>query len=97
VNTPHILYTLAEQADARLTATIAARTNGQRDRWTMTAADLVNNPEIREALREKMNADEAWLTYLRTTRADYCRVCLFQRDLSVRLTDGKCLVCESTK
>jgi hypothetical protein len=69
VNTPHVLFTLAEQADARLTATIAARTNGQRDRWTMTADDLLNHPEIREALRAKMNADEAWLTFMRTASA----------------------------
>ncbi len=65
---PHVLFTLAEQADARLTATIAARTDGKRDRWTMTAADLLNYPEIREALRAKQNADEVWLTFLRSTR-----------------------------
>ena len=61
------LYTAAEQADARLSATIAARTNGKRDRWTLTAEDK-RNPEIREALREKLNADEVWLTFLRTSR-----------------------------
>lgn len=63
--TPHILYTLALQADERLTATIQARTEGKRNRWTFTAADLINHPEIREALRAKQTADEAWLTFLR--------------------------------
>ena len=66
--TAHILYTLAEQADARLSSTIAARTNGKRDRWTMTADDLMMQPEIREALTVKFAADEAWLTFLRTSR-----------------------------
>ena len=66
--TAKTLYTLAEQADARFSATIAARTNGKRDRWTMTAADLMNNPEIREAYRAKLNADDVWLTFLRTSR-----------------------------
>ena len=65
MNTPHVLFTLAEQADARLTATIAARTNSSRDRWTMTAADLML-PEVREAYQAKVTADEAWLTFLRT-------------------------------
>ena len=65
--TPHILYTLAEQADTRFSATIAARTNGKRDRWTMTGTDLMC-PEIREAYKAKLNADDAWLTYLRTSR-----------------------------
>mgnify|MGYP006951219927 CR=1 FL=1 len=70
--TARTLYTLAEQADARLTATIAARTNGKRDRWTLTSTDLLI-PEIREALRAKRNADEAWLTFLRTTRGEVRR------------------------
>jgi hypothetical protein len=65
MNTPHVLYTLAEQADARLTATLKARTG--RDRWTMKAADYLI-PEVREALRAKWNADEAWLTFLRHNR-----------------------------
>jgi hypothetical protein len=64
-NTPHVLYTLAEQADARLTETLKSRTG--RDRWTMKAEDY-KIPEVREALNAKLNADEAWLTYLRTTR-----------------------------
>jgi hypothetical protein len=63
--TAHILYTLAEQADARLSATLTSRTG--RDRWTMKAADY-QIPEVREALREKLNADEAWLTFLRHNR-----------------------------
>lgn len=67
MNTPNILYTLALQADKRLTATIAARTNNKRNRWTMTADDRLC-PEIREAYRAKVNADEAWLTYMRTSR-----------------------------
>jgi hypothetical protein len=66
---PHILYTLAEQADARLTETIKARTDGKRDRWTLTAADLLI-PEIREALKVKMDADEAWLAFMRWTRSN---------------------------
>lgn len=67
-NVSHILYTVAIQADERLSATIAARTNGQRDRWTLTASDLLNSPEIREALRAKYTADDAWLTFLRVDR-----------------------------
>jgi hypothetical protein len=67
MKTTHTLYTLAQQADERFSATIAARTNGQRNRWTMTAADLMI-PEIREAYRAKVTADEVWLTFLRTSR-----------------------------
>jgi hypothetical protein len=63
--TPHILYTLAEQADARLTETLKSRTG--RDRWTMKADDY-KIPEVRDALRAKLNADEAWLTFLRHNR-----------------------------
>jgi hypothetical protein len=63
----HALYTLAEQADARFSATISARTNGKRDRWTMTASDMMV-AEIREAYKAKINADEAWLTFLRHNR-----------------------------
>lgn len=62
---PHILYTLALQADERFTAVIQARTAGNRNRWTFTAADLINHPEIREALRAKQTADEAWLAFMR--------------------------------
>jgi hypothetical protein len=68
--TPHPLYTVALQVDARLTATIAARTNGQRDRWTMTAKDLLI-AEIRDALHAKMVADSAWLDYLRFDRTRF--------------------------
>lgn len=64
----HKFYSQAQQADARLTATIAARTDGKRDRWTMTAQDLIRFPEIREALRDKMNADDIWLSFLRHNR-----------------------------
>lgn len=64
-NVPHILYTLAEQADARLTETLKSRTG--RDRWTMIASDYLI-PEVRDALRAKLNADEAWLTFMRTSR-----------------------------
>lgn len=60
-----ILYMLAEQADARYTATITARTG--RSRWTLTADDE-RIPEIQDAYRQKINADQAWLTFLRTTR-----------------------------
>jgi len=59
------LYTLAEQADARFSEVIKSRTNGKRNRWTMTAADLMI-PEIREAYRAKVTADAAWLTFMRT-------------------------------
>lgn len=62
-----ILYTLAEQADARYTETIKARTG--RSRWTLTTDDE-RIPEIQDAYREKINADQAWLTFLRTTRAE---------------------------
>lgn len=72
------LYTLAEQADARLTATISARTGGKRDRWTLTAEDL-KVPEIREAMRDKINAGDAWLTFLRVTR-EYRVICEVQPD-----------------
>lgn len=68
MDTPHILYMLAEQADARFTETVRSRTNGKRDRWTMTGADLIDHPEIRDAYRAKVNADEAWLTYMRYSR-----------------------------
>lgn len=64
MNAPHPLYTLALQADARFTAVIAARTDGKRDRWTMTAADMMI-AEVREAYRAKLVADDAWLTFLR--------------------------------
>ena len=63
--TAHILYTLAEQADARLTEVLKSRTG--RNRWTMKAQDYLI-PEVREALRAKLNAAEAWLTFLRTSR-----------------------------
>ncbi len=62
----HTLYTLAEQADARLTETLKSRTG--RTRWTMVAADYLI-PEVREALTAKFNADAAWLTFLRTSRS----------------------------
>ena len=68
MNTAHVLNTLAEQADARFSETVRARTNGKRDRWTMTATDA-KIPEVHEAYRAKVNADEAWLTFLRTSRA----------------------------
>ena len=64
-NAPHALYVLACQADARLTETLKSRTG--RDRWTMKAADYLI-PEVREALRAKLDADQAWLTFLRTSR-----------------------------
>lgn len=59
---PHALYVLAERADARLTAVIAARTG--RTRWTMKAADE-HITEIRYALQAKLAADEAWLAFMR--------------------------------
>jgi len=62
MNTAHTLYMLAEQADARFSATVEARTG--RDRWTMTAEDR-KIPEVAEAYRAKLNADEAWLMFLR--------------------------------
>ena len=65
MNTPHILYTIALQADERLSETLKARTG--RDRWTMKAEDYFI-PEVREALRAKLDTDEAWLTFMRTSR-----------------------------
>ena len=67
MNVPHVLYVLAEQADARFSEAIKSRTDGKRDRWTMTAKDMLC-PEIREAYRNKLNADEAWLAFLRKSR-----------------------------
>ena len=64
MKTPHILFTLAEQADARFSATIAGRSDGKRDRWTMNASDWMT-AEVREAYKAKVTADEAWLTFLR--------------------------------
>lgn len=60
-----ILYTLATQADARYSATIASRTG--KDRWTLNASDE-RIPEIREAYRAKVIADAAWSTFLRTSK-----------------------------
>jgi hypothetical protein len=65
ITTKHALYALAEQADARLTEVLKSRTG--RDRWTMQADDYMI-PEVADALRAKMNADEAWLAFLRTSR-----------------------------
>lgn len=62
------LYWLSERADARLSEIIRARTDGRHDRWSVPAAVLIAHPDIREALREKLDADEAWLTYLRSGR-----------------------------
>ena len=64
--TAHILSTMAIQADARFSATIDARTNGKRNRWTMTPADMLI-PEIRDAYTKKINADDAWWTFLRVS------------------------------
>ena len=61
-----MLYTLAEQADARYSATIAARCPG-KTRWTLTAEQAAI-PEIREAYQAKRIADEAWLAWMRTHR-----------------------------
>lgn len=57
------LYTLAIRADARLTTVIAARTAGQRTRWTLTPADE-RDYAISCAIREKTSADQLWLGYL---------------------------------
>lgn len=65
-DTGRTLYTLAQQADTRLSATIHSRTNGTRNRWTLTAADE-QIPEIREALHEKRVADDRWLAFMRST------------------------------
>ena len=59
------LYGQALQADTRYSATIAARTDGRRDRWTMTAQDRAL-PEVQAAYRDKVQADEVWLMWLRT-------------------------------
>jgi hypothetical protein len=63
--TARTLYGLAEQADARYSAVVAARTHGRRTRWTLTP-DEARHPEIAAAYAAKVAADEAWLTFLRT-------------------------------
>jgi hypothetical protein len=63
-NTPHVLYAIAQQADARFSETVKSRSDGQRDRWTMTMADW-NCPEVKAAYRAKVNADDGWLSFLR--------------------------------
>lgn len=65
MDTARALYTLAEQADARYSATIAARCPG-KTRGTLTSTEE-RIPEIADAYRAKQNADEAWLTFLRTS------------------------------
>ena len=62
-NAGRILYTLAEQADRRYSATVYARTG--KTRWTMTR-DEERIPEVRDAYLAKVRADEAWLSYLWT-------------------------------
>ena len=59
------LSLFAERADARYSAVIKARTG--KTRWTLSKTDETI-PEIVEAYREKRNADEAILTFMRTTR-----------------------------
>jgi hypothetical protein len=59
------LMILAEQAEARYSAVIKARTG--LDRWTMTREQEAI-PEIAEAYRAKVTADEAVCTFIRTTR-----------------------------
>lgn len=58
------LRTIAEQLDARYTETIKSRTDGKRDRWTLTADDE-RIPEIRVALAAKVVADDAWISWQR--------------------------------
>lgn len=65
MNTKHVLMTLAEQADARYSETAKSRTGAYR--WTMTKAQR-SIPEVQDAYRAKVNADEAWLTFMRTSR-----------------------------
>lgn len=55
--TPHTLFTLALQADARYTAACAPKT-----RWTADHTD----PAIAAAYRAKVDADAVWLTYMRS-------------------------------
>jgi hypothetical protein len=59
------LMTLADQAEARYSAVIKARTG--LDRWTLTREQEAI-PEIAEAFRAKVTADEAICTFIRTTR-----------------------------
>lgn len=60
--TATFLYIRALQADARFSETC----NGRGvTRWTPNALLF---PEVADAYRVKVNADEAWLTFLRTTR-----------------------------
>lgn len=65
INTAQILFTLAEQADQRYSATVHARTG--KTHWTLSRDEALI-PEIRDAYHAKVTADEAWLTYLRTSR-----------------------------
>lgn len=62
---PHRLYWLAAVADAVLNEVLDAHTSGRRNRVTMTAADLLVDA-VRTALENKLRADEAWLSYMRT-------------------------------
>ena len=64
--TPHPLYLAAEQADAHLTAVLQAQCDGRMPR-ALIAADYAI-PAVRQALTAKLDADQAWRTYLRTSR-----------------------------
>ncbi len=64
--TAHPLYLAAEQADAHLTAVLTAQCEG-RTPHTLIVADYAI-PEVRQALTAKLDADQAWRTYLRTSR-----------------------------
>ena len=64
MNAARILYALTEQADARFSEVVKSRTG--RTRWTMRPDDQ-RIPEVADAYRAKVNADQAWLTFLRTT------------------------------
>jgi hypothetical protein len=66
MNKGHSLYYAAEAADQNLNAVLDAFTG--RTRWTMKADDY-KIPEVRAALRAKLDADEVWLNFLRDSRS----------------------------
>lgn len=57
-----VLYRNAQAADIRLN-----RACRPRNRWTLTANDLMR-PNVREALKKKFAADDAWLEFMRASR-----------------------------
>lgn len=61
------LYEAALKADIELSLSIELATEGQRDRWTLTAQDRAV-PVVRAAYRAKVQADSVWLDEMRRLR-----------------------------